>query len=205
MSTEPKADAAAPEAPQAPAAPEAPEQPPFPAVEVDDLRAQNKALAKKLADYEKAAEAKKEADLAEAGKYQELADKRSQELLEAQAKYTSLLRANALQAAGIKAGLADLAYLRMIDADALEINDEGNVVGADEALATLKENHPALFQVDGPGKPNAVPTPRSAGVGGTKAPDPTRAYSSEEIKNMTDEQFLAWQKAKKGQHGQPLI
>lgn len=60
---------------------------------------------------------------------------------------------NALQAAAQQAGLRDLDYLRIVPQSAVTINEDGEVSGAAEAIADLKERHPLLF---GDGAPPAL-------------------------------------------------
>lgn len=61
----------------------------------------------------------------------------------AQMKEESALR-DALTKAGIKAERIPLA-LKVVDSDALDVDDDGNITGVDDAVSTLKEQSPEWF------------------------------------------------------------
>lgn len=151
-----------------------------------ELKKQNEKLSRQLKVQE-------EAKLEEAGKFKELADKRAQELEATQTRLQATLKRQALQAEAIKAGLTSFDYLKMVDMEALEIEGD-DVRGADAAIAALKQSHPVLFE-----KSASVPTPSvTPGSASGKAPDPTRAYDSGELRAMNDDQFKALIDAKYG-------
>lgn len=192
------ADALAPAPETAPnPAPEAPkpqEQPPAPKepeqaklFEADDTKAQLAELKKQNEKLARQLKAQEDAKLEEAGKYKELADKRAQELQETQQRLQSMAKRTALQAEAVKAGLQSMDFLKLVDLDSLQLEGD-QVVGADAAISGLRESHPMLFE-----KRNAVPTPNvTPGNAGVKIPDPTRSYTSSELRGLSDEQMQAY-------------
>ena len=54
-------------------------------------------------------------------------------------------RRHALEIAAKDAGIRDVEYLKMADLSAVKVSDEGAVIGATEAIASMKERFPALF------------------------------------------------------------
>ena len=53
-----------------------------------------------------------------------------------------------LKTQAIRSGIVDLDGLRLADLDALTVNDAGDVEGAEQVIATLRERKPYLFTSD---------------------------------------------------------
>ena len=163
----------------------------FPAEDTGKLKAENADLRKRLSALETSQKRSQEEQLAKQGEWQKVAETRGGELEQLKASHTKLLKKTALQAAAVSEGLRSMDFLKLVDLDALAI-DGDSVTGAAEAISGLKETHPLLFgeQKEGVKTPSVQP-------GGPKPlADPTRRYSSQDIKGMTDDEFVAWKKAK---------
>lgn len=98
----------------------------------------------------------------------------------AEARYKPIAVKAAARAAFMEAGLAGtegVAKLtRMLDLDTIEIDDDGDVVGLAEQVATLKTEFPALFA------PSTTPKPRAPRLdAGNRREAPARAKSSAEL------------------------
>ena len=102
-------------------------------------------LAKEAKKLIKAEDDRKEKDLEENKKFQELADKRKAERDEAQTKLQQEKVNNALLAEASKAGVVDVeATLKLIDRDKVTVDDDGKVSGVEDAVKTLIEDKPFL-------------------------------------------------------------
>jgi len=153
--------------------------------ELADLKRTNEKLAKQL-------RAQEDTKLAEAGEFKALAEKRSAELQDANARLDLMAKRQALHNEAAKAGLQSMEFLKMVDMSALTL--EGDVVtGADAAIAALRTSHPVLFE-----KTSDVPTPSITPGNNGRTIDPTRAYTSAELESMTDAEFASYREAKYG-------
>lgn len=107
-------------------------------------RAESAARRKKIATLEAAATAAK--DTSEEAKSAREAEQRGYQ--EAEKKYhpqlVNLAGRNALLAAGVPSGKVKRA-LRLIDMDDVEIDDDGEVIGIEDAIDELKDEWPELF------------------------------------------------------------
>ncbi|MCM8735999.1 phage scaffolding protein [Azospirillum sp. A1-3] len=180
-----------PPAPQPPAPP-APQLPPEPQTfsreYVSELRGENKTWRLKAqAAEEAAAKAKADADAAtaaaKAAEEKAQADAAAARTAAEQAANDRIIRAE-LKAAAIKAGMVDLDGLKLADLSAVKLDDTGNVTGADEMLAALKESKPYLFSAPQPHSSNPTPPPPAPKPGDKKL-----------AKDMTPEEFQAARRA----------
>lgn len=169
----------------------------FDASDADKFKAENAELRAQLSKLQKAQQEADEKRLSEQGKWQELAEKRHQESLELKGQLTNMRKQSALQEAAQEMGLRSMRYLKLIDRDALEVGDDGSVNGAREALAKLKEEDASLF--GDAVKQNSVRTPSAITPGGQRSIDPSKVYTAEQIQSMSDEEFVAYRKAKQKQ------
>jgi hypothetical protein len=144
----------------------------------DDL----KAKATKLDELEQANKTELEKLLARA----EEAEKRAAEASE---RAIQSARRVALVSAATAAGAVDPdAVLKLVDADALTIGDDGQVTGAEEAVKALLESKPYLV-----GSNNNTPAPRGAVEGGPRGSGSPKQLSRDDLRGMTPEQVTeAW-------------
>lgn len=137
---------------------------------VRELREESKAYRLKAQEIEAAKQA------AEAA-----AEKARQEATESISKAQAaanerVIRAE-LKAAAIKAGMIDLDGLKLADLSKVSLSDDGEVKGAEELMASLKEGKPYLFK---------QPAVSSAQPGEAPKPEtPTPKKATE----MTDEEY----------------
>jgi len=96
------------------------------------------------AKEKEAADKAEETKATEAGKLPELLEQRRKELEEAQDATEKQHINFALSTAGVAAGIADPGFVQMADTSEVKLTN-GAVTGATEAIAALKEKHPALF------------------------------------------------------------
>lgn len=117
---------------------------------VQELRQENASYRTRANDAEKKAQeaeaaakkAKEEADAAIAKAQTDADEKVKQKHTESEQR---IIRAE-LKAEAIKAGMVDLDGLKLADLSAVKIDEQGNVVGAEELLKSLKESKPYLFK-----------------------------------------------------------
>ncbi len=143
---------------------------------VRELREENKGWRLKATEQEQAAKAAKEA-----------ADKAASDATAKIAEATTaaeqrVIRAE-IKAAAVKAGMIDLDGLKMLDLSGVKLDENGEVIGADELLADAKKAKPYLFGDAKTSSTSKAPEP--------KAPAPINALE------MTDAEFEA-AKAKLG-------
>lgn len=99
---------------------------------------------KKLQDQKAADDAKA---LADQGKFQELAEKHETEATEWKSKYESSIKQNAVIVAANKLGAHDAnTVAKLVDSNAITLNDDGTVSGVDEAVAALQTANAYLFK-----------------------------------------------------------
>lgn len=119
---------------------------------------------KKLKQLEKDKETQTEQQLTEQKKFEELAQKRADENKTLNEKLQTMSINQALTAQLIKDNVVDLdGALKLIDRANISVDDNGNVVGADEALKSLKTDRAYLFTTDG-STPPAGPQNPSVGT-----------------------------------------
>ena len=163
---------------------------------VKDLREENKGWRLKASEQEQRARAAEEAAAA-AKKLAEDAEKAVADRLKSERETADkgwadrLVRAE-LKAAAVKAGMIDLDGLKLADLSAVKLNDDGEVEGADDLLAALKEAKPYLFTA--PANPQG---------GNTNPANPPKKTGNEPklAKDMTDAErkaFLAEHQRKFG-------
>jgi membrane protein involved in colicin uptake len=102
--------------------------------------------AKKAAELEKQQEETERKKLKEQQKWQELAEKTEAEKAAIEAKYTEALITSKIQVEATKAGAVDTeAVAKLIDRGAISIDQNGNVVGVEEAIKAMQEGKKYLF------------------------------------------------------------
>lgn len=108
-------------------------------------------LSKKFTDAQKELEAYKQKEAESQGKYKELAEEWQSKYtnLEAKWKQSAIQKSLAVEAQKLNPANID-AVLRLVDTSSLEIDDEGNVSGVEEALKAVQESVPQLFTVEPP-------------------------------------------------------
>lgn len=98
---------------------------------------------------EQEAKAKKaeEESLTKNQEFEQLANKRKEELEQTQAEIKSLKVRSAVERAAVKAGARDpeVVYKLLSDNSSIDINDKGEVTGIEDAINDLKENNGYLF------------------------------------------------------------
>ncbi|MGZ5055858.1 MAG: phage scaffolding protein [Methylobacter sp.] len=119
---------------------------------VTELREENKSHRLARQEAEQKAQAAEEAaqkakDEAEAHKA-ELQSKADQRIIRAE-----------LKAEAIKAGMIDLDGLKLADLSAIKLDENGEVIGADELMKTLKESKPYLFKAVSTSNTETPPKP----------------------------------------------
>lgn len=106
--------------------------------------------AKKADELETAQQKAEEKRLIEQKKFEELANKKSQEAQDWQSKYTQSIADNRILAAASKAGVVDTdAVLKLIDRSGVVISEDGSISGVDEAVKALLESKPYLKGASG--------------------------------------------------------
>jgi hypothetical protein len=102
--------------------------------------------AKKAAELEKQQEESEKKKLKEQAKWQELAEKTEAEKAQLEQKYQSTLIDNKIQVLSAQLGAVDTeAVAKLIDRGTISIDENGNVTGVDEAIKSLQEAKPYLF------------------------------------------------------------
>lgn len=102
---------------------------------VEKLRAENKDRRLQAKEYQEKAE--------EAERRAEEALRKTQQL---QSAYESKIIRAELKEAAIKAGLIDMDAFKMVDTSSIKLNKQGEVIGVNETIETLKKNKPYLFK-----------------------------------------------------------
>lgn len=122
---------------------------------------------KRLKQIEKDKETQTETQLTEQKKFEELAQKRADDLAKANDRIQTMTINQALTNQLIKDNVVDLdGALKLIDRSKISVGDDGQVSGADDALSSLKTDKPYLFTASGstpPAQPS-VGTPSNPGV-----------------------------------------
>lgn len=86
-----------------------------------------------------------EAKLAKNQEYQKLLEKRDSELEEAKKTASELRIQTAIERQAVKAGITDTeAAVKLIDRDKIQVDEKGNITGAEEAITALVEARPYL-------------------------------------------------------------
>lgn len=102
---------------------------------------------KKLREVEEASKKAEEQKLQEQNKWKELAESRERDLQSMQESLRNQAIQTALSSEASKAGLRDMALLKLVDRSAVLVDPENNSVhGVAEAVAGLKKTHPYLFE-----------------------------------------------------------
>ncbi len=137
--------------------------------------------AKRAEELEKSIAKADEDKLKEQQKWQELAEKREQEVKDLQAKYTGRTIDNAIQLEAIKAGAVDVeAVLKLIDRTKLTVGDDGTVTGVAEVVANLLKEKTYLT-----GKPATTKIGDATAPGGADSQAPKKFKASQ----LTDVAF----------------
>lgn len=97
-----------------------------------------------------------------------------------------ILRAE-LKAAALKAGMADLDFLKLADLTKVTLDESGEVQGAEGLMASLKESKPHWFGVPSQGTSSTAPAPK---------PDAAAPKTAKEMSAAEREKFLRDHKAK---------
>jgi hypothetical protein len=145
---DPAGGGSAPAPAPAPASAPAPET--FSATYVKELRAESSGYRLKAKELEQ----QKEAAEAAAKTAQEAADAKIAEATTAAEK--RIIRSE-LKAVAIKAGIVDLDGLKLLDIDAVKLNDQGEVEGAEALIEGLKTSKPYLFGTPGSSSTSTPP------------------------------------------------
>lgn len=152
MEGEPGAPGGGPATPPAPPAAPAPTKGPetFSREYVTELRSENASYRTRAIEAERKAQ-EAEARATKAAEEAEAKAKKAAEEADAKVKesHTSaeqrIIRAE-LKAEAIKAGMVDLDGLKLADLSSIKIDEKGEVAGAIELMAALKESKPYLFK-----------------------------------------------------------
>jgi Phage minor structural protein GP20 len=119
---------------------------------VTELRAENRGwrLKHQESEQQKAEALKKveDADKAADAKVKEANTAAEQRIIRAE-----------LKAAAVKAGMIDLDGLKLADLSKVKLGDDGEVVGADELMASLKKSKPYLFGTTSTSSTHDAPKP----------------------------------------------
>ncbi len=86
----------------------------------------------------------------------------------------------------IKAGIVDLDGLTLADLSQVKIDEQGEVTGAEEAIAALKKAKPYLFTT----------TTATGGKGGSGQPPPSDRPTQKRATEMTTEEYAAFKRSK---------
>lgn len=115
---------------------------------------------KELQTLKKNQETQTEQQLTEQKKFQELAEKRATDLQTANQRIQNMTVDQALTNKLVKDNVVDLdGALKLVDRTKISVDDNGNVIGVDDALKSLKTDRAYLFTTDGTGKPASVGNP----------------------------------------------
>lgn len=149
------------------------------------LLRQKRKLEKDLADLRKAEEERKTAELSEVERLKkEKADLEAErQSLQGQIKTQAIQ--SRFEAAAAKLGAVDTeAAFKLADLSGVEMDADGKVTGVEEALKSLKQARPFLFGE--PSAPKSVGGNGGGNPGGQNAP---KAYTSEDLKKMSPDEF----------------
>lgn len=117
--------------------------------EKNELKAKTEAYEKEKSDAEAA-------KMKEQGEWQKLAEQREKELTEFKSKANQRAISSEIKNAAIAAGVTDAVTAKLISIDKITVNDDGEVVGAAEAVKAFQKEHPDLFKT--PADPSKVVT-----------------------------------------------
>ena len=154
---------------------------------VQELREENRSWRLRLQEAETARQAA--ADLAararegakaeiEAAKQAAIEEARTQGSEVEKALKERLVTAE-LRSAALKAGMVDLDGLKLADLTSVTLDEHGEVAGADELVARLKQGKPYLFARPSPGSANPEPPPKPGDKTPKMAKDMTEAERAE--------------------------
>lgn len=143
--------------------------------EFSDTRKQLREAREALDKIEKEKKEAEEKDLAEKGKYKEIAEAKQREIDDLKTKVEGSQKYNAFAEKALKEGVVSAGdAFKLADLSDVKIED-GEVKGVDEAIAKLKENKPFLFNEEN----------RAIGSGtnpaGQQTKDGKRVYRQSEI------------------------
>ncbi len=127
-----------------------------------------------------------EKNLTEQKKFEELAAKKTKEVEELQSKLKEGQVDQSLSGKLNAEGVVDVdGALKLIDRSKVEVDENGNVKGVDEAVAALKTDKAYLFNKSAQG---AVGSPTNPGNGGGTPSAPTK-FKRSQIAAMTTEEY----------------
>lgn len=132
-------------------------------------------------EYKKLAKSQQEAEdkqLKEQQKWEELASKKTKEADELRGQFKTLTINQALTTKLVAAGVVDLdGALKLADRSKIEVGEDGQVKGVDEAFEALKSDKAYLFNADS--KPATVGSPTNPNNGGDKPSGPSKFKRSQ--------------------------
>ncbi len=132
---------------------------------------------KELKKLKEDADKKADDDLAEQKKWEDLANKRAEEITQLNSKVSELQTNQALTTALTKENVVDLdGALKLVDRGKLKFNDDGTIEGVDEALSSLKTDKSYLFQ---PGSQPKVGAASNNNAGGDGSGGPAKFKRSQ--------------------------
>ena len=136
--------------------------------------------AKQADEFEAKQKEAEDAKLKEQAKWQELAEKKEQEVKTWQEKYTGRTIDNAIQLEASKAGAVDVeAVLKLIDRSKLVVADDGTVNGVADAVSALISAKPYLKNGTAPTKIGDATNPGGAS---SQAPKTFKASQLSDVK-----------------------
>jgi hypothetical protein len=142
---------------------------------VKELRKSEAATRKKLQEAEARIKAADDEKLSEAERLQKRADEAEKRATEAEARARQALVRSAVMVELGKQGAVNPARIyALVDQSAVELDDDGNVSGADKAVEKLLKDEPYLKGADDTRKPaerGTPPTPKPNGTNPTREQD----------------------------------
>ena len=128
-----------------------------------DLAEEKKSLETQLKQIREEKEKEEEGKLKEKEKYKELAEKKDEQLQTLQTKFVRKTKEQAIIQEAVKLGISDTeAAIKLADLEKLQLNENGDVINAEEIVKGLVASRPYLVA----GKPTGnvgTPTPQGEG------------------------------------------
>jgi NADH dehydrogenase/NADH:ubiquinone oxidoreductase subunit G len=148
------------------------------------LRKQLKDAQQRISAADKAAADKAKAEMTELERYKSEADQYRKQAEETQSRFLETQKSHAFKLAAHQAGAVDVnAALKLADLSTLEFED-GQVIGIESALKSLKKSSPYLF---------GVAANVSAGSGGGNPATGAPAVTTSQIAKMTKAELIAFE------------
>lgn len=143
--------------------------------EASSHRKEASALEKQLKEYkDKESEAERKR-LEEEGKYKELAEKLQRERDEEKKQYEDRLIRSEVRSRALAAGVVSARVADLIPRDKIKFDENGEMVGIEEAIADFREAEPSLFKSEAAGEQKTGDAKKEVKSTGSDKADPNPA------------------------------